>query len=566
MRGRHSQANGTYEGKGLTASSPGPTLRPHMTATSPEPWPAGTEGPADGTGAAGAITAPRGAGPRLLGLEPYAIVFLASAVTLILEILAARILAPHIGVSVYTWTSIIGVILAGISIGNWVGGMLADRWGSRTMLGLIFMAGAAATALVPALANWLPNIISPLPILFRIVLLTLLLFFLPSFILATVSPIVIKLTLRSLEKTGEVAGRIYAVSTAGAILGTFLTGFVLVQTFGSRATVYGLAIILVLLGLVAGRLWRSPRTLLTGLALIMAAGIAASFSNPLKSLCLRESNYFCIRVLDKQVEGYQVKELVLDQLVHSYIKVGDPTHLEYGYQKLFAETVAAYASARPDFRALFIGGGGYEMPRYLEEVYPQSVIEVMEIDPAVTAAAHDFLDFRPDTRVVSFNEDARMRLPEQPKGQYDIVVGDAFNDVSVPWHLTTTEFAAQVKSLLREDGIYAMNIVDAPKQGRFLRAIVRTLQDNWPHVYVMNQSGDLDFDQRSTTVVMASDRELDEVSIRIGAVRKLDVTPITRIVPQSDMQKWLDAQPPTVLRDDFAPVDNYLAPLYLKSR
>jgi MFS family permease len=179
-------------------------------------------------------------------------VFLASAVTLILEIVAARILAPHIGVSVYTWTSIIGVILAGISLGNWLGGVLADRGGGRTMLGLILLLGAATTLIVPLLANWAPGLVSGLPILARIVLLTLILFFVPSTLLAMVSPIVIKLTLRSLEKTGSVAGRIYAVSTAGAILGTFLTGFVLIQAFGSRPTVYGLAAVLTVLAVVAG--------------------------------------------------------------------------------------------------------------------------------------------------------------------------------------------------------------------------------------------------------------------------------------------------------------------------
>ena len=502
----------------------------------------------------------------VLAVEPYAVVFLASGITLILEIVAARILAPHIGVSVYTWTSIIGVILAGISLGNWLGGVFADRWGGRSMLGLIFLAGAAATILVPVLALWAPNWTADFPVLGRIVLLTVILFFLPSVLLAMVSPTVIKLTLRDLKSTGKVAGRIYAVSTAGAILGTFLTGFVLIQAFGSKATVVGLAIILAALGVVVGRLWRLRYRGFAAVAAFAFLFVWVWSNGPLKTSCLEESNYFCIRVISTERDGNQIRELILDQLVHSYIKLDDPTHLEYGYQKLFAEVVAAYTSERQDFRALFIGGGGYEMPRYLEEVYPESVIEVIEIDPEVTQTAHDELGFRRDTRVVSFNEDARMNVPQRPHGAYDIVVGDAFNDVSVPYHLTTTEFTAEVKKLLRPDGIYAMNIVDAPKQGRFLKAIVHTLRERWAYVYVMNEDGLLDFDQRATTVVAASDRELDENFIRLKTAQKIGRVPLVRFVSEERVDAWLASAAKVILTDDFAPTDNYLAPIYLKSR
>ncbi len=504
---------------------------------------------------------------RLLAVEPYAIVFLASGTTLILEIVAARILAPYIGVSVYTWTSIIGVILAGISLGNWTGGVFADRWGSRTMLGLLLLLGAAATVVVPVLTNWVPGWVGGLPILWRIVLLTLGLFFVPSFLLAMVSPVVIKLTLRDLNKAGSVAGRIYAVSTAGAILGTFLTGFVLVQAFGSQPTVFGLAAVLAMLGVVAGRLWRPRRATLAGIAVLALAGGVAAANDPLRSACVEESSYYCIKVIKTERDGVEVRELILDQLVHSYIKLDDPTHLEYGYQKLFAELVLSYvAPERPEFRALFVGGGGYELPRYLETVYPESRLEVIEIDPAVTQVAHDELGFRADTSVVSYNEDARMSITERPLGEYDIVVGDAFNDVSVPWHLTTREFNEEVRGLLRPGGFYTMNIVDAPASGRFLRAVVLTLRESWPHVYVLNQTGNLTAPQRSTTVVVASDREINETFIRVHAARVQPELPVTRVVAEADVDRWMGDVEAVVLTDDFAPVDNYLAPLYLESR
>ena len=189
----------------------------------------------------------------VLAVEPFAVVFLASAITLIIEIIAARILAPHIGVSVYTWTSIIGVILAGISFGNWLGGIIADRAALKGLLGLILMAGAAITLLILPLAQTAPGWSLDLPILWRIVSLTAILFIVPATILA----IVITLTLRDLSKTGKTVGRIYALSTAGAIVGVFLTGFLFIQWLGSRETILYLAITLAIIAIVSGRLWRS---------------------------------------------------------------------------------------------------------------------------------------------------------------------------------------------------------------------------------------------------------------------------------------------------------------------
>ena len=159
-----------------------------------------------------------------------------------------------------------------------------------------------------------------------------------------------------------------------------------------------------------------------------------------------------------------------------------------------------------------------------------------------------------------------MSVPERPRGAYDIVVGDAFNDVSVPYHLTTREFNEEVRKLLTPDGLYAMNIVDAPKQGRFLHAVVNTLRETWPHVYVINENGLLEFNQRATTVVVASNRELDEPFIRLRSAQLRPTAPVTRIVAPDEVERWLASAERVVLTDDYAPVDNYLAPLYLKSR
>ena len=187
-------------------------------------------------------------------IEPFAIVFLASAAGLVIEIVAARILAPSIGVSLFTWTSIIGIVLAGISTGNYLGGLLADRRGSQTLLGILLLAGAVASAVILPLAEVVPGWVAGMPILARIVLLTTILFFIPSMILAMVTPTVIKLQLNDLSRTGNVVGKTYAISTFGAIFGVFITGFVLVGEIGSRSTVMLVAGLLVVMAVVFGRL------------------------------------------------------------------------------------------------------------------------------------------------------------------------------------------------------------------------------------------------------------------------------------------------------------------------
>src|SRR6266851_2094048 len=193
----------------------------------------------------------------------YLVVFVSSCCTLILELVAGRILAPFIGVSLYTWTSIIGVVLAGISLGNYLGGRIADRWPHRRTLGILLVAGGLASLAILPLINIATAIptgelidagnrlggVLPLDraslLILRIVVITALIFFPPSFILGMVSPVVIKLTLRDLAHSGGLVGKVYALSTLGSILGTFATGFVLVQLLGTRMIVLGVGVVLV---------------------------------------------------------------------------------------------------------------------------------------------------------------------------------------------------------------------------------------------------------------------------------------------------------------------------------
>jgi spermidine synthase len=518
------------------------------------------------------------------------IVFVGSACTLALEIVAGRILAPYIGVSLYTWTSIIGVVLAGISLGNYAGGKIADRWSARPTLGVILLSGGLASLLILLLTplaadrsifrlncdagglTWLGELCSPhLVTITRITMLTTAIFSLPALILGTVSPIVARLSLHGVDTSGDTVGKIYAFSTLGSIVGTLLTGFWLISAFGTRPVVLGVGLLLLIMALALGGLWpvRGPVqviSLLAGLALLALLLGAIQQRGVLGSGCHRETDYFCIKVYDQALERDRtVRVLALDHLVHSYNALDAPTYYEYSYIRVYAEVADYVARQRPDFHALFIGGGGYTLPRGLEVQYPHASLEVVEIDPGVTRIAHEMMGLPTDTRIATHNLDARLVLEQLQEGpKYDLVFGDAFNDLSVPYHLTTREFDYNVRGLLRDDGFYLINVIDKFRGGGFLPSVVRTMRQVFPHVYILSAATPWKSmaNSPSTYVVAASATPLDPD--RFAQVRPQGVADkvFSNVMPAELMEEWLETSPGLLLTDDYAPADNLLAPLF----
>lgn len=516
----------------------------------------------------------------------YLVVFMSSFCTLVLELVAGRILAPTIGVSLYTWTSIIGVVLAGISLGNYVGGKVADRWPYQSTLGVIlFLGGLSSLAILPLIHISNTINFSPIGLIGKIVALTTLIFFLPAFILGMVSPVVVKLVLQDLSRTGNVVGKIYAFSTAGSILGTFATGFVLVATLGTRSIVLAVGVTLILLAFLFGGLVRAPRALAgsTSAGLLLVPLLIASpvkGEGLLDSGCYKETNYYCIKVYDQEVGDFRtVRALVLDHLIHSYNDVNDPRYLKYGYIKVYAEVTDYQAQRNLNFRALFIGGGGYTLPRYLEAVYPGAQMDVIEIDPGVTETVYEQLGLAPDTKIRTWNFDGRLMLNQlDGQEQYDLVFGDAFNDLSIPYHLTTREFDEQIKRLLKPDGIYLANVIDKLNGGLFIRAYVNTLRAVFPYVYILADGQPWESTFANTYVVAAAQVPLDLERLARVRGQGFNGQPVTGVMPPEKFAAWLAREPvdcrpeayddwlplgrPVCLTDNFAPADNLVAPLF----
>jgi spermidine synthase len=493
--------------------------------------------------------------------QPYAIVFVSSACIMILELTAGRIVAPYVGVSLYTWTSIIGIVLAGISLGNYIGGRLADRYGSLRLLGILFLLSGLTSFGVLAADLIGTRLPADWPVVLEILVLVTVLFFVPCLILGTISPVVAKLAVRDLAKTGTTVGKIYAAGTVGSIVGTFATGFVLISWFGTTTIVWGVALALIGMALIffwPGR-WQAA---VIAAALVVLVGLGgAQAAGWLGSRCTLETNYFCIKVRDEERNGNTMRVLVLDRLVHSYSSLEDPTQLVYGYEQLYAQLTRYWAERKGDVRVLFIGGGGYTFPRYIEAVYPDSEIDVIEIDPGVTRVAYDLLGLDRDTSIGSLNEDARLFMERTPDRGYDLIMGDAFNDFSVPYHLTTLEFNRRVQAWLNEGGLYLVNIIDGPRAD-FLRSYVHTLRQTFDYVYLAPTQAAWRETPRSTFVVIASDAPLS-MSRLAGSKPENSRLDLTALLFSDEALEALLAEGRAVtLTDRYAPVDQMLAPAF----
>jgi spermidine synthase len=503
-------------------------------------------------------------------LEAYVVTFIASFCTLVIEMVAGRILAPFVGVSIYTWTSIIGVILAGISVGAWIGGMLVDKYPFRKTLGwLLLLSGIMALTIIP-LTNLIASYRFPLSLMMRIFLVTSIIFFIPGCVLGTISPVVVRLTLKNLDNAGNVIGRIYALSTLGAIIGTFVTGFFLISWMGTRSIVLTMGIILILAAVAFGALFRK-KGLAVLFLLLMVPAVGATYHFlyrvPLsaRTYLYKESNYFTIK-LSKTLSTDQKTDLeamVLDNLIHSYVALKNPYHIEYEYEKIYADVLKWKFGKDQNFRSLTIGGGGYTFPRYMEACYPNAAIEVVEIDPEITKIVYEQLGMPATSRIKSYNTDGRWFVMNC-KEKYDLVFTDAYNDLSIPYHLTTKEFAQQLKDIMNPNAILMSNIIDNFQKGAFLPSYIKTLREVFgaKNVQLISVSPDFKNTRISTFIVIASNGNLDINGFDTHVKENLKEHATAVVVPENLMAEFLDKRYSIVIKDDYAPVDNLVAPIF----
>jgi spermidine synthase len=475
-----------------------------------------------------------------------ALVFIAAGAVLVLEILAVRLLAPYVGLTLETTTSIIGAALAGIAAGAAIGGYLADRTDTRRLIvGLLIGGGLLALLTVP-LVRWLgpgargDGDLAALGI-------TLIALVPPAAVLSAVSPAVAHLQLHDLRKSGTIVGRLSAWATAGALLGTFGTGFVLVPLLPVSSAVLAIGAVLVVTGVALGA---TSRILSPVAAAAMAATAIAlgGLSGVLDSPCDADTSYHCASIdVDPSRSGG--RQLLLDDLHHSYVDLDDPSHLEYAYTRWIADAIGATSRPRAPLDVVFVGGGGFTLPRWLTATRPGSRAQVLEVDGELVDFVKERLGLRTSPELRVSVGDARVGLLDVRTDSADVVVGDAFGNLAVPWHLATVEWIDEIQRVLKPGGLYALNVVDLPPLD-LLRAEAATLLDSFADVRLVAHVESGRRPSGGNALLIASDRSLPA---RAGSDADGALT---------FGRPWVksfaaDAQ---TLRDDDAPVDQLLTP------
>ena len=415
--------------------------------------------------------------PERIGSQALnVLVFCAGAGALATEIAAARLLAPYYGSSTIVWANVIGLVLAFLSLGYWLGGRLADRYPSPRVLGSIVLGAGILIAIVPFAAGPFLDVSvegldkvsagAAIGSFFAVLLL-----FAPAVtLLGMVAPFAVRLAIVDVRDAGSVAGRLYALSTVGSLLGTFLSALVLIPAIGTRRTLILSAVVVALAGAVLlGRRW-----------VVVAAALGALLALPPGEIRAQpglifeqESRYQFIHVTERA----GVRRLYLNEgiAVHSIWRRDDVlTGGEWDVPLAVAPLLG-----RPLRRGAILGNAGGTTARALGVFYPGARVDGVELDPAVSEVGRRYFGLEDNPRVRVITADARPFLRRTDE-RYDLIVVDAYRPPYVPFYLATREFFSLARSRLLPGGALAINLGTVPDDHRFADAVSGTLAAEFP--------------------------------------------------------------------------------------
>ncbi len=476
-------------------------------------------------------------------------IFLCGAALMIIELTGSRIVAPFLGTSLVVWTSLIGIILASLSIGAWWGGYLADRYPRVRHLGQIVLLAAWATAGIGLSKTWVLEFLQGTGTLHTIAITATIALFAPAAVLlGMVPPFAVRLCLEDPAYTGRTAGTLYAISTIGSIAGTFLAGFVLIAWVGSTSILFITAATLVFASWLAEPSTRA----LKGISLVIFA-LALFFCRQQDrwleqhGFVDRDTPYNRVLVYTGKEQGTHrlTREMVTGPLGRqSAMYLDDTTELALPYTRFYRLAEQYHPAMR---RMLVLGGGGYSFPKYALAHYPGLQVDVVELDPGITALARSHFDLKDHPRLRIIEEDARTFL-QRVDSRYDVIICDVFTShYSIPFHLVTVEAIALMRSALTPDGVVLVNLLASQEGGssRFYKALYATFRTAFPKVqpYAVADPADRNLWQN---LILAASNRLPTDTTEDAELQKM----LTHALPAP-----ADDIPP--FSDEFAPVDRY---------
>ena len=469
---------------------------------------------------------------------------------MILEIVGSRVYAPYLGSSIYVWTSLIGIIMGSLSIGYYYGGKLADKGANyKTLSGLIFLAGCFI---------FLTNIIKSV-VLYHIVSIIpdpkiaaifagIFLFVFPSILLGMVSPYSVKMRLTSLNDSASTVGNLYAVSTVGSIFGTFIAGFFLISFFGTTGILYILSIILIALSVF---IYPEDKMDLKIIMLSLCSVLVFRGGDILfptnKNFIDVDTKYNRVWIYDDIDTETQrpIRRMSLNRQSASAMFL-DGDDLAWEYTKYY--NLAGFLE--PNLKkALLIGGAAYSYPKEFLKKFPNSTLDVVEIDPDLIGLAKKYFNLKDNERMTVYNEDGRVFL-NSSKNKYDVVFVDVYNsDISAPAHLTTVESVQRIYDILNENGVVITNLLTSVKGmfSGFYISEFNTYKKVFPNVYVFKVNKYSEEEIQNLIVIGLKGNE--------NIVFKSSNPEENRMLQNRVEGPELDES--KVLTDDYAPVESF---------
>ncbi len=492
----------------------------------------------------------------------YFTVFCAGMTSLAIEFGASRLLGNTFGTSNLVWASIIGLILIYLTVGYFVGGRWADRSPRLVTMYTVLAWGGFTAGIVPFVARPVLRLAAnafdqlQVGILFGSFTAVLILFVVPVTLLGTISPFAIRLAMVDSRQAGRISGQIYAISTLGSFIGTFLPVLVLIPLVGTTFTFLAFSLFLVLVawvGILSSAGWR--RALLWAwmpIALVILGILWGQ--GPIKKtageIFEQESAYNYIQVIEH--DGYRYLRLNEGQGIHSE---WNATDLNYGgpWQEFL---VAPFFNAPPyqisQVKSMaIIGLAAGTVARQATSVFGAIPIDGFEIDPAIIAVGRKYFGMTmPNLNAIA--EDGRVGLERSSK-TYSIIAVDAYRPPYIPPHMTTQEFFNSAKEHLTVDGVLVVNVGRSPIDRTLVNQIASTIQTAFPSVYLVDVPGSFN------TMIYATNQPTQYTNL-VDNLAQLKMEPGAPALLIDSIQvaaAYIQPTPPVsvVYTDDWSPIE-----------
>ena len=446
--------------------------------------------------------------------------FVSGFALLAFELVAARVLAPSIGSSTYVWTSVIGIIIAALSLGYWVGGRIADLRSRPTDLAWLLMVTTVTVLLTQLLyLSTLDSVVSFIgdPRLQAVIASTIL--FAPtSFLLGALGPYLAKLNVVSLKTSGSQVASLSALNSVGGIAGTFVTGFFLFGYVGSRETFSIIIVLLLLTSWIVVPSYRTMQRAVLSVVVLLVTFLPSSTVEGIVNIDTPSSHY---QVIDFSYNDQLVRGLTTGPRgIQSAVYASGSSQPVFWY----AQEISRLALQQEPESLLILGGGAFTLPQYLAEQLPESQIDVVEIDPALEDISAQYFNYKAPANVRPVFQDARSYVNQTSK-QYDVIIVDVYGDTSIPFSLITKQYGESIERAVAPGGRVIVNIIagDVGPCKEVLGAVDAAYRQKLPYGAYSTQPGAAK-DRANYIVSYAREATSDTVQVQLPRLKRQPYT------------------------------------------